>query len=35
MLGIDHLEWLKQYGDFKSGIPVHDTIATSDEYDLG
>jgi predicted transposase YbfD/YdcC len=21
------LEWLKQYGDFENGIPVHDTIA--------
>ena len=25
--GVDHLEWLKQYGDFDNGIPVHDTIA--------
>lgn len=25
--GIDHLEWLKTYGDFENGIPVHDTIA--------
>ncbi len=25
--GEDNLEWLKQYGDFKQGIPVHDTIA--------
>lgn len=25
--GIDHLEWLKTYGDFESGIPAHDTIA--------
>ncbi len=24
--GEDNLEWLKQYGDFKQGIPVHDTI---------
>lgn len=24
--GEDHLDWLKQYGDFESGIPVHDTI---------
>ncbi|WP_299022915.1 ISAs1 family transposase, partial [uncultured Photobacterium sp.] len=25
--GDDHLEWLRQYGDFENGIPVHDTIA--------
>ncbi|PMJ05897.1 hypothetical protein BCU63_10465, partial [Vibrio splendidus] len=25
--GEDNLEWLRQYGDFKQGIPVHDTIA--------
>nr|WP_265416139.1 ISAs1 family transposase [Photobacterium frigidiphilum] len=25
--GEDHLDWLKHYGDFESGIPVHDTIA--------
>lgn len=25
--GIDHLDWLKKYGDFHHGIPVHDTIA--------
>ena len=25
--GEDHLDWLKQYGDFENGIPVHDTIA--------
>ncbi len=25
--GEDYLDWLKQYGDFESGIPVHDTIA--------
>lgn len=25
--GVDHLEWLQQYGDFENGIPVHDTIA--------
>jgi len=25
--GEDHFDWLKQYGDFESGIPVHDTIA--------
>jgi predicted transposase YbfD/YdcC len=25
--GIDHLDWLKTYGDFENGIPVHDTIA--------
>ncbi|WP_420054166.1 transposase family protein [Escherichia coli] len=22
-----HLDFLKQYGDFENGIPVHDTIA--------
>lgn len=25
--GEDNLDWLKQYGDFENGIPVHDTIA--------
>jgi len=25
--GRDKLEWLKQYGDFENGVPVHDTIA--------
>jgi predicted transposase YbfD/YdcC len=25
--GIDHLDWLRQYGDFENGVPVHDTIA--------
>lgn len=25
--GVDHLEWLQQYGDFENGVPVHDTIA--------
>jgi len=25
--GEDNLEWLRQYGDFKQGISVHDTIA--------
>ncbi|OIN05327.1 ISAs1 family transposase [Oceanisphaera psychrotolerans] len=25
--GVDHLDWLRQYGDFENGIPVHDTIA--------
>jgi predicted transposase YbfD/YdcC len=25
--GHDKLEWLKQYGDFENGVPVHDTIA--------
>lgn len=25
--GIDHLDWLRQYGDFEHGVPVHDTIA--------
>ncbi|MFA0088740.1 ISAs1 family transposase [Vibrio sp. 10N.261.51.F12] len=25
--GEDNLEWLRQYGDFINGIPVHDTIA--------
>lgn len=25
--GVDHLDWLKKYGDFNCGIPVHDTIA--------
>ncbi len=25
--GEDNLEWLRQYGDFKQGIPVHDAIA--------
>ncbi len=23
----DHLDWLRAYGDFENGIPVHDTIA--------
>ena len=27
--GEDNLEWLRQYGDFKQGIPVHDTIVLS------
>ena len=25
--GETHLDFLKQYGDFENGIPVHDTIA--------
>ena len=25
--GNERLDWLKQYGDFENGIPVHDTIA--------
>ncbi|MFD1007487.1 MULTISPECIES: ISAs1 family transposase [Oceanisphaera] len=25
--GVDHFDWLQQYGDFDNGIPVHDTIA--------
>ncbi len=25
--GEDNLQWLRQYGDFKLGIPVHDTSA--------
>ncbi|MGR5415032.1 ISAs1 family transposase, partial [Vibrio astriarenae] len=25
--GEDNLDWLRQYGDFSNGIPVHDTIA--------
>ncbi len=25
--GHERLEWLKKYGDFENGIPVHDTIA--------
>ena len=25
--GVDHLDWLKKYGDFYNGISVHDTIA--------
>ena len=25
--GKDKLAWLQQYGDYKNGIPVHDTIA--------
>lgn len=25
--GASHLDFLKQYGDFENGIPVHDTIA--------
>ncbi|OEF40944.1 transposase [Vibrio cyclitrophicus 1F289] len=25
--GENNLEWLRQYGDFKQGIPVHDTNA--------
>ncbi|WED24147.1 ISAs1 family transposase [Vibrio sp. JC009] len=25
--GEDNLEWLRQYGDFEHGVPVHDTIA--------
>lgn len=25
--GEDNLDWLRQYGDFKQGVPVHDTIA--------
>ena len=27
--GETHLDFLKQYGDFENGIPVHDTIAVS------
>lgn len=23
----DNLDWLREYGDFTNGIPVHDTIA--------
>ena len=26
-MGETHLDFLKQYGDFEHGIPVHDTIA--------
>nr|WP_046080809.1 ISAs1 family transposase [Escherichia fergusonii] len=26
-IGESHLDFLKQYGDFENGIPVHDTIA--------
>lgn len=25
--GDDNLDWLRHYGDFENGIPVHDTIA--------
>ena len=25
--GKDKLAWVQQYGDYKNGIPVHDTIA--------
>lgn len=25
--GNDHLDWLRQHGDFENGVPVHDTIA--------
>ena len=25
--GHDHLDWLRKYGDFEHGVPVHDTIA--------
>ncbi len=25
--GVARLEWLKKYGSFENGIPVHDTIA--------
>ncbi|UTT85779.1 ISAs1 family transposase [Vibrio pelagius] len=25
--GQDNLDWLRQYGDFENGVPVHDTIA--------
>lgn len=25
--GEDNLDWLRQYGDFANGVPVHDTIA--------
>lgn len=25
--GKERMDWLKQYGDFDNGIPVHDTIA--------
>ncbi|MBW9586248.1 ISAs1 family transposase [Escherichia coli] len=33
--GETHLDFLKQYGDFENGIPVHDTIArvVSSEHD--
>ncbi len=30
--GETHLDFLKQYGDFENGIPVHDTIARVVSY---
>ncbi|NYY03103.1 ISAs1 family transposase, partial [Escherichia coli] len=32
--GETHLDFLKQYGDFENGIPVHDTIAMGCQKDI-